>query len=164
MREQLLLWFSQGPISPEWATVILAASPILELRGSIPFALSMKIGTAQALWLSVIGNMIPIPFILKFLGPVSEWLRRFPIFDRFFAWLFARTRKRSKIVERMEFLGLLVFVGIPLPMTGAWTGALAAFLFDLPFLRSLGVIFIGVLLAGTIVLLASLGIFQMFGI
>ncbi|MGA1840441.1 MAG: COG2426 family protein [bacterium] len=143
--------------TPEVKTIGVAMLPIFELRGSIPMALlHLKLAIWPAYFLSVFGNIIAIIPVLLFLGPVSSFLSRFRIFDRFFTWLFSRTRKRSRLVERLELLGLILFVAIPLPMTGAWTGSVAAFLFDFGFPKSLVAIFIGVLIAGIIVTLATL--------
>ena len=105
--------------------------------------------------------MIPI---LLFIGPVSEWLRRFRAFDRFFTWLFARTRRRGKLIERFEVLGLALFVAIPLPITGAWTGSLAAFIFGVRKRVAFPTIFLGICVAGVIVTLASLGVISFWGI
>jgi uncharacterized membrane protein len=95
--------------------------------------------------------MIPVPFILLLLGPVARILRRLPIFDRFFEWLFERTRRRSDTIKKYEELGLILFVAIPLPVTGAWTGSLAAFLFGLRFWMSFFCALAGVCIAGVIV-------------
>ncbi|MGA1795002.1 MAG: COG2426 family protein [bacterium] len=143
--------------TPEAKTVGVAMLPIFELRGAIPMALLyLKMPVISAYLLSVCGNVVAIIPVLLFLGPVSNYLSRFRPFSRFFAWLFERSRKRSRLVERLELLGLLLFVAIPLPMTGAWTGSVVAFLFDFGFVRSLTAISIGVLIAGIIVTVATL--------
>ncbi len=102
----------------------------------------------QAFPLVIIGNMLPVPFILLFFPHVEKWLRNFKSWSRLMDWLFAKTRKRADAkIRRYEHLGLLLFVAIPLPFTGAWTGALIAYLFDLKFSRSLLTIFVGVIIA-----------------
>ena len=136
--------------------------PIAELRGAIPVALSMGIKPWPAFWWSVFGNMIPVIPILLLLGPVSKWLRRFKAFNKFFTWLFARTEKNSASIQKYGFWGLSIFVGIPLPVTGAWSGCAAAFLLQIKFWRALLAIFIGVLMAACIVMAASLGIIKVF--
>lgn len=138
---------------PVWLrTMTISMIPVVELRGAIPAAYHWKAGLVPTFFWAVLGNMIPIPVILLLLGPVSDWLRRFRPFDRFFSWLFERTRrKHGKSYERWRDLALCFFVAIPLPGTGAWTGALAAFVFDVPFWRAMAAIFAGVLLAGTAV-------------
>jgi uncharacterized membrane protein len=132
--------------------------PVSELRGAIPYALSTGLSWQQSYFWAVLGNFIPVIPLLLFLGPLSEALsRRFDLFRRFFDWLFTRTRRRGKVVERYEALGLILFVAIPLPVTGAWTGTVAAFLFGVRFRYALPAILLGILLAGTVVTLASLG-------
>jgi uncharacterized membrane protein len=139
-------WFSH--LNHYVATVLLAMIPLAELRGAIPIAnQAFHLPLWQAFILAVAGNMIPIPFILLFLGPASEWLMKHSkLMDRFFNWLFARTRKKlEKQYELYAEIALAVFVAIPLPLTGAWSGAVAAFLFDIPFKKALFWIFVGVL-------------------
>jgi uncharacterized membrane protein len=144
---------------PGWSAVLLIAMiPVFELRGAIPFGTGvMHMKLWQAFVWAVIGNMIPIPFILLFLEPVSRWLSRHSkTMDRFFTWLFARTRrKHSATFEKWKYVGLMIFVAIPLPGTGAWSGALAAFVFGIPFWPALLYIFLGVLIAGGVVSLAT---------
>jgi uncharacterized membrane protein len=143
----------QGAGIPAWlATLVIAMLPVFELRGAIPVG-SQVLGLplAEAVALSVLGNMLPIVPILLILGPASAWLSRWPLFDRFFRWLFARTRSKSELVRRYELVGLMLFVAVPLPMTGAWTGAVAAFLFGIRFWPALGAIFLGVLIAAAII-------------
>ncbi len=143
----------QGTGIPAWlATLIISMLPVFELRGAIPVGCRvLGLPLAEAVALSVLGNMLPIAPILLLLGPSSAWLSRFPLFKRFFDWLFARTRSKSDLVRRYELVGLMLFVAIPLPMTGAWTGAVAAFLFGIGFWPALGAIFLGVLIAGAII-------------
>lgn len=139
-------------ISPELATVIVAALPVSELRGAIPLAiLQFKFAWWKAFLLSFAGNMLPIVPWLLFLNYIQEKLMRFRPADKFFTWIFNRTRRKGKIVEEYETLGLMIFVGIPLPITGAWTGAIAAFLFGMKFRHAILAISCGVLIAGVIV-------------
>jgi len=143
----------------ELITFIIAMLPIVELRGAIPWALTLGgLEWPQAVTIAIIGNLVPIPLILLLLGPVSRLLSRWPLFDRFFQWLFARTRRKGRAIERYQALGLILFVGIPIPGTGAWTGSLAAFVFGIPFRRAMGCILIGVFLAAVIVTLSTLGV------
>jgi uncharacterized membrane protein len=100
--------------------------------------------------------MIPVPLILWFLGPLSEWVSRWPSGRRLITWLFARTRRKSAEIEKYETLGLMIFVAIPLPATGAWTGAMAAFLLGMSFRHAMGSIFLGVAIAGVIMTVLSL--------
>ncbi len=136
------------------ATVLIAMTPIGELRAALPVAnQSFNIPLPIAYVLSVVGNMIPVFFLLWLLEPVSRWLMAHSrIFDRYFNWLFARTRRKlDKKYEIYAEIALAIFVAIPLPGTGAWTGSVAAFLFDIPYRKALFWIFVGVLGAGLIV-------------
>ncbi len=139
--------------------VVLASMlPISELRGGIPLAyFYYHYPIAVAYVVCVIANIFPVPFILKFFHIVEKWLRKYPTFARFFDWLDRRTRRRVKgNVNRYGALGLWIFVAIPLPVTGAWTGAFGAYIFDLDFRRSMASIIAGVLTAGIIVTLICL--------
>lgn len=138
-------------IPKEWATIIIAALPIAELRGSIPVALSMGITPVKAFILSVIGNSLPIIPVLILLEPVSNALMRFKPWKRFFDWFFAKTRQKGELIQKYEALGLLLFVAVPLPMTGAWSGCIAASLFRIKFRYAFPAIFLGVVVAGIIV-------------
>ena len=140
-------------LSPELAVFLTSMLPVIELRGALPLAINVfNISWPKAFLIAYIGNLIPTPVILWLLGPVVKLLSKIEIFNRFFTWLFERTRKKSsKVIEKYEEIGLMAFVAIPLPGTGAWTGALIAFLFGLDFKKSLLIIAIGVLIAGVIV-------------
>ncbi len=148
----------------EFVLMLLSALPITELRASIPVAFTVMSETWNWPWwkvylLAVAGNMLPVPFILMLLGPVSRWLSRWKVFDRFFTWLFERTRNRvGPHIKKYEALGLTLFVAIPLPVTGAWTGSVAAFIFDLPRRKAIPSIFLGVLIAGAIITLIMKGV------
>ncbi len=159
----LALFFSSIP--KPIATLLIAMLPIAELRLALPIALKIyHMSIWQAYIWSVLGNMIPLIFIVFLLEKVSRWLSdRFNIFKNFFRWLFERThRKNSKKFEMFKEFALVIFVAIPLPITGGWTGAVAAFVFGIPPKKSLPLIFLGVLIAGVIVTLATLGIGSIF--
>lgn len=139
--------------------LLLAAAPISELRGAIPLAITYGFSPISAYILGVIGNIIPIIILLKYLGPISEFLsKNFKIFDKFFKWLFERTRsKHCRQIEVWGALALVSFVAIPMPLTGAYTGVAAAFIFCIPPKKSLSLIFTGILIAGLIVTLSTVG-------
>jgi len=140
-------------------TFLIATLPVSELRGAIPWALTAGgLGWQQAYFYAVLGNFLPVIPLLLLLEPVSLRLRKYSIWDKFFTWLFERTRRRSRLVERYEALGLALFVAIPLPVTGAWTGTVAAFLFGIRFKFAVWAILAGILIAGVVVTLASLGV------
>lgn len=140
----------------EAAVLILSGLPISELRGAIPLAIVMGFNPVKAYFLAVAGNLIPVIPLLFLLQPVSERLRHIPVFEKFFTWLFERTRRKAALVEKFEFFGLILFVAIPLPVTGAWTGCVAATLFKIRFRYAFLAILLGVLIAGSIVLGLSL--------
>ncbi len=126
--------------------------PIVELRGALPIAaLIYNMPWYEAVGLSVIGNIIPVPFILWGMPIAEKYLCRISIFNRFFNWLFARTRRKAENARVYGLVGLAIFVAIPFPATGAWTGSLAAYLFGFKKLPALLSIIAGVLIAGTIV-------------
>ena len=146
-------------------TFLIAMTPFFELRGSIPIAVSYyHLPAFSAFWISVIGNMVPVIFILWFLEAVSNFLRKkFYFFNRFFNWLFDKTRRdhQAKFAKWKEF-ALIMLVAIPLPFTGAWTGSLCAFVFGIPWKKSFPLIFLGVLIAGIVVTLITFGSIVMF--
>jgi uncharacterized membrane protein len=161
MMRGLLGFVSSMPA--EAGAFLLAMLPISELRGAIPWAVAPPpIGGGlpwyTAYFWAVLGNLVPVPPLLLLLGPLSQRLSRHPWGDRFFTWLFARTRRRGGAVEKYETLGLLLFVAIPLPVTGAWTGTVAAFIFGIRFRWALPAIAGGVCVAGVIVTLVTQGI------
>ncbi len=146
---------------PAWVTTILVAMlPISEVRGAIPLAVGVYgLSPMQAYLLSVMGNLLPVIPLLLFLGPCSEYMRRFSVGDRFFTWLFARTRnKHIKDHENFGLGALAIFVAIPLPMTGAWTGCAIAFLLGFRFWPAFAAIASGVLVAGVVVMTVVMGI------
>jgi len=165
MRETILMFIERLGLSPEAVVLLLAMLPIFELRGSVPVGiLFFRLPVADTAIYSIVGNMLPILFLLFLFEPAYRRLSRYPVFDRLFEWVFRRTRRKGKVIERLKFVGLVVFVAIPLPVTGAWTGSVAAFLFRIPVWQALPAILCGVLIACTVVTLASLGIIELPGI
>ncbi len=147
---------SLAAFNKEIAVVVLAAMPVSELRGAIPLALAMEFTPLKAYVLAFLGNLLPVMPLLFLLQPVANRLRHIKIFENFFNWLFERTKKKATLVERFEALGLILFVAIPLPITGAWTGCVAATLFKIRFRYAFLAIVAGVIIAGLIVLVLSL--------
>jgi len=146
-------------VSPEelLEVILIAASPIAELRLAIPLAINtFNFPWYYALLLAIIGNLLPVPFILLFLDAATRLLSRVALFKRMLDWLFERTRRRGRIIERYKRIGLVLFVAIPLPVTGAWTGSLAAVIFGLSFKHAFLSILIGIIIAGIIVTCLSL--------
>jgi uncharacterized membrane protein len=149
-------WLRARGLSPELVVVLIAALPVVELRGALPVGiLFFCMPWWQALLWAVLGNIAPIIIVLLLLERIVAWLSHVPLFRRFFEWLFARARSKSASIEKYEFWGLATFVGIPLPGTGAWTGAVAAEVLGLSYWKALLSIFVGVLMAATVVTFLS---------
>lgn len=147
-------------LPPEIAVMVLAAVPIIELRGALPVALLIyKLPLASALFWALLGNIIPIYFLLMFFEHFAAWIRpRSARADRWLTWLFARTRRKwAKKVKKHGAWALALLVATPLPGTGAWNGALAAFVFGLPKKKALLSITLGTIIAALIVTLITLG-------
>jgi len=144
-------------LEPEMVVLLVAMLPIVELRGAIPVGENLfRLPLWKTVSLAIVGNMLPILLVVFLLKRLTVWFGRIALFRRFFDWLFRRTRARSGVIARYEFWGLVIFVGIPLPMTGAWTGAVASVLMAMPYGRSLLAILTGVLVAAVVVTMLSL--------
>jgi len=131
--------------------------PWLESRYVIPIAVDMGLEWWEVFPIAVIGNILPIPFVLLFFKYAEDFLRKYKFWDNLMNKLFTFTRKRAdNKIKRFEHIGLLFFVALPVPFTGAWTGALIAYLFGLKFNKSLITIFIGVLIAASIMTIITL--------
>ncbi|MFH1504093.1 MAG: small multi-drug export protein [Candidatus Omnitrophota bacterium] len=139
--------------SKEIAVMLIAALPIFELRLAIPLGM-MKFGlpALKVYFLSLLGNMLPVLPLLLFLKYSFHKLENIKFLGKFFKWWFKRVEKKSKIVEKWGFWGLILFVAIPLPVTGAWTGTAAATLFKIRIRKAFLAILIGVAIAGIIVI------------
>jgi len=149
MLNVILQYLNQLP--KDYVVMIVGALPVSELRGAIPLGLSFGMPLVKAFWLSVLGNCLIVAPALFLFAPVTNVLRRFKIWARFFDWVFARTKKNSDAIQKYEALGLAIFVAIPLPMTGAWSGVIAASLFKIRFRYAFLAIIAGVICAGLIV-------------
>lgn len=141
----------------ELIVIIISALPVSELRGGIPVGLALyNFSAFKSFILAAFGNFIPVIPLLLFLKPVREFLSKWRPLKKFFDWFFERTKRKATIVEKYEAVGLALFVAIPLPLTGAWTGCVAAILFKLNFKYSLVAIITGIFLAGIIVTILSM--------
>ena len=159
--EVLVQWFSNHLsqfISPEGAVFIISMIPILELRGGLLAASLLKISAAKALPICIVGNIIPIPFILLFIRQIFKWMKKTKLFRGLIIKMENRAMGKSDQIKRYEFLGLLLFVGIPLPGAGAWTGALIASLLEVDIKKSSIAILCGLFMASAIMYIVSYGI------
>jgi uncharacterized membrane protein len=139
-------------LNRELIVLITSMMPIFELRGAIPLAvLHFEMPVVTAYMISWIGNLLPILPIIYFLEPIRKALSHIEIMDRFFTWLYARTYRRGKKVMRLGAIGLTLFVAIPLPVTGAWTGSVMAIIFDIKPRYAFPAIILGVTIAGIVV-------------
>ena len=141
-------------------TFLLSMVPIFELRGGIPVGVSMGLKWYHAVIICMIGNMIPVPFIYLFARKVLEWGADKPVIGKFFTWCLKKGHSGGeKLKEKAGkgmFWALLLFVGIPLPGTGAWTGTLAASFLEIDFKKSIVAVACGVVLAAAIITVATL--------
>ncbi len=146
---------------------LISMVPLIELRGAIPVSQAMGLPLLEAYIVSIIGNMLPVPVIYLFARKVLEWGADKPVIGKFFTWCLEKGKKGGQKLQekagRGLFIALLLFVGIPLPGTGAWTGTLAASILDMDFKSSTLAVMGGVLLAGVIMGLLSAGVFGALG-
>ena len=139
-------------------TFLMAMVPVVELRGAIPYGVIAGLSVPTAFILAVLGNLVPIPFLVVFTRKVFEWMRtKSGGLDRFVRKMEEKADQKKDIVEKYEFFGLMLLVAIPLPGTGAWTGALVAAMLDMRLKRAMPAITVGVIVAGIIVTTVTYG-------
>lgn len=156
--ETLVTWFTThlGPyISAQAVVFIISLMPILELRGGLLAGTLLKVPEIQAIPISIVGNILPIPFILLFIKQIFKWMKKIRFFRGFIEKLEARAMGKSDTIRKYEFVGLMLFVGIPLPGTGAWTGALIASLLGIDIKKSSAAILCGIAMATVIMYFVS---------
>ena len=150
MEESLLIQYA--------ATMGVSMVPVLELRGAIPFGLAFGLSPLSVYIVSVIGNLIPVPAVMLLIRSVFQWLRRWQWWENKINWLETRAHLKGRFVRKYRLFGLVLLVAIPLPGTGAWTGALVATLLNIRIRVALPCILIGVLIAGGITMSVALGL------
>ena len=158
MADALISWFTtnlDGVVSKEMIVFIISMVPILELRGGLIAAALLKVPMIQAVIICIIGNIIPVPFILWLITPIFNWLKATKTFRPMVEKLEKKAMGKSDKIQKYEFWGLLIFVGIPLPGTGAWTGALIASLLGIKFKKAFPAIILGILMATVIMCIVS---------
>lgn len=141
-------------------TLLVSMVPIVELRGGIPFGVALGLPYPVAFTAAVIGNILPVPFILVYIRRIFQWMRlHLPRLDGMVDSLERKAHLKGRKVNKYKYLGLFLFVAIPLPGTGAWTGALAAAFMDMPLRKAVPSILLGIITAGCIMTaLTSLGV------
>jgi len=146
----------------EFAVFSAAALPLFEVRGSVPLGFYLGLPAHKILLLSFLGSVLPALPLFWFLNFMTERLRKINAFDRFFGWLFARSRAKSALIEKYETLGLTLFIAVPLPGTGVWTGVVAAYLLGLSWLEVAIAASVGTFIAASFLTLAGLGLIKLF--
>ena len=141
---------------------LISMVPLIELRGAIPYAVAFELPTLPSYLVAVLGNMLPVPFIFLFARRILIWGKDKRFIGKFFTFCLEKGEKGGRKLQQKAggglYVALLLFVGIPLPGTGAWTGTLAASLLNMDFKKSTTAVMLGVILAGVIMLLASFGV------
>ena len=153
---ELLKWLTSTNLGEMFFTMLVSMVPVIELRGGVPFGTALGLPVGQGLVAAIIGNMIPIPFIIVYIRRIFLWMRRKSkklnaLVDK----LEKKAHLKGQKVSKYKYVGLWLFVAIPLPGTGAWTGALVAAFLDMPLRKALPSIFLGVVTAGLIMTFAT---------
>lgn len=153
---ELLQWLTSNNVGEMFFTMLVSMAPIIELRGGVPFGTALGLTPTEALVSAIIGNMLPIPFIIAYIRRIFLWMRRkSPKLNELVDKLEKKAHLKGQKVSRYKYIGLWLFVAIPLPGTGAWTGALAAAFLNMPLRKALPSIFLGVVTAGLIMTFAT---------
>ena len=154
----MITWLTTTYAGKILVTFLISMVPIIELRGALPIGVGMGLSPLTALIVSIIGNMVPVPFIIIFIRRILDWMHRFEKFDKIATKLEAKAARGGEKLVKYEMFGLFLLVAVPLPGTGAWTGSLVAALFDLRLKNSVPIIFAGVITAGIVVFLITFGV------
>lgn len=156
---EILQWLTERPTGEFFFTILVSMVPVVELRGGIPFGVALGLPVWAAYIAAVVGNLIPVPFIIVYICRIFQWMRRrLPKFNRIVDTLERKAHLKGDKVSRFKYLGLAIFVAIPLPGTGAWTGALAAAFLDMPLRRAIPSVVAGVVAAGLFISLVAYGV------
>ena len=160
MMDSLLHWFMDllNGMPNQLIVFIVSMVPLIELRGGLIAAALLGMPLWEGVLFCLAGNIVPIPFILLFITPLFNWLKKTKLFRPMVEKLEARSMGKSEKIQKYQFWGLVLFVGIPLPGTGAWTGALIASLLNIKLKKAVPAIFLGLLLATTIMCVITYGI------
>lgn len=152
--------FTSLAYGKEILVFIISLMPILELRGGLIAAALLNMDPVRSYIISIIGNVIPVPFILLLITKILDWMRKSKIslFNKFAAWLDGKVEKHKGQIEKYGYLGVVLFVGIPLPGTGAWTGSLIASVLELDRKKTFAAEMIGILMASVIMMIFSFGL------
>lgn len=153
--------FGESILGKLLAVFCTAMVPVLELRGAIPLGVAAGLHPLAAMGAAILGNLVPVPFILLLVRRVFRWLRNFPRLGEWISKLERRAHLKGRTVQKYRTLGLVLLVAVPLPGTGAWTGALVADVLDIRMRTALPAIILGVLIAGAVVTAMTCGVIQL---
>ncbi|MDR5659764.1 small multi-drug export protein [Serpentinicella sp. ANB-PHB4] len=142
-------------ITREVMVLLIAAMPLMELRGAIPIGVSLGLHPLHATVLGILGSLAPVPFLLIFIKPIVIRIKNLPWINKLVNRMIQRTRRKGDKIRKYSVIGLVLFVAVPLPSTGVWSGCLAAVLFNIPFKHALPSIALGTSIAGTIMFILS---------
>lgn len=148
------------PFGKEILVFIISLMPILELRGGLIAAALLDLNPITSYVISIIGNILPVPFILWFINSILNWMRNSKHFSKIAKWLDGKVEKHKSQIEKFGFWGLVLFVGIPLPGTGAWTGCLIASVLNMDRKKSFIAAILGILMASIIMMILSFGVLK----
>ena len=148
------------PFGKELIVFIISLMPILELRGGLIAASLLELSPLKSYLISVIGNIIPVPFILWFINAILDWMRNSKRFSKVAKWLDGKVKKHKKQIEEYGFWGMVLFVGIPLPGTGAWTGCLIAAVLNMDRKKAFFACMLGIFMASIIMMVVSFGLLK----
>ena len=159
----LMQWLTDTAAGEFCFTALVSMIPVVELRGGIPFGVARGLPVWAAFLAAVIGNILPVPFIIIYIRRIFLWIRRrIPWLNRLVDKLERKAHLKGQKVTKYKYVGLLLFVAIPLPGTGAWTGSLAAAFLDMPLRKALPSIIAGVLIAGVAISVLTYGVASLF--
>ena len=163
--EAIIQWMNHSASGEFFYTMLMSMVPVVELRGGIPFGVALGLDIWPAYIAAVIGNMLPVPFIIIFIRRIFQWMRvNMPRLNSLVDKLEQKAHLKGRLVTKYKYLGLIIFVAIPLPGTGAWTGTLAASFLNMGIKSTALSVSLGVILAGIIMGLASTGVFSIIGL
>lgn len=159
----MITWLTSTTLGKLIATFFISMVPVIELRGGLPYGITLGLDYPLALTAAVLGNMVPVPFIIIYIRHIFTWLRkRSKWWDEKIARLEKKAHLKGRVVRKYSTIGLCILVAIPLPGTGAWTGALVAAVLDMRLKKAIPAIFLGVCIAAAIMTMVTFGLIHIF--
>lgn len=159
----MITWLTSTTLGKVIATFFISMAPIIELRGGLPYGIALGLDYPVALAAAVLGNMVPVPFIIVYIRHIFTWLRkRSKWWDEKITRLEKKAHLKGRVVRKYSTIGLCILVAIPLPGTGAWTGALVAAVLDMRLKKAIPAIFLGVCIAAAIMTMVTFGLIHIF--